>query len=381
MIAISRRIAAILAIVATIIAGPAYGACIPGQGLGVSRVIDIDTSTGPLFGDLSRYPREATFLGPKEVVLTFDDGPMPWITKSILDTLDSHCTRATFFSVGRMAVAYPASVRDVMARGHTVGTHTWSHPLSLRRLNPEAAIEEVERGFAAVALAAGQPIAPFFRFPGLNDNAALLTHLQSRGVGSFTVDVVSNDSYIPDAARLAQRTLAAIEARGGGIVLFHDIKVSTARALPEILNELNRRGYKVVHLRSKHVFEPLPQYQAALGPVVAKAMPVSGAKLGLVPFYAAAPRPVPLPDTIAVAALASAPKIFTAGASEYGQPRVGMKKPRVRVGAHSASQVEGRGQPVSAARVRTGTYKSGGWVTTLSPIRRDRRASADAYRP
>ena len=69
-------------------------------------------------------------------MLTFDDGPMPWITTSILDTLDQHCTKATFFSVGRMAIAYPETTRAIMLRGHTLGTHTWSHPLNIARLAP-----------------------------------------------------------------------------------------------------------------------------------------------------------------------------------------------------------------------------------------------------
>src|SRR5512137_2314374 len=81
----------------------------PAQALGVERVVEIDTASGPLYGDISVLSREDTFLKPREVVLTFDDGPMPWITKSILDTLDRFCTKATFFSVGRMAIAYPAT--------------------------------------------------------------------------------------------------------------------------------------------------------------------------------------------------------------------------------------------------------------------------------
>ena len=189
---------ALLSLVAGIagFAAEASAACQPGNGIGLSRIVDIDTRGGPLFGHHTGYQRTQTFLKPKEVVLTFDDGPMPWITKSILDTLDANCTKATFFSVGRMAIAYPATTREVLARGHTLGTHTWSHPLNLKRLKPEGAIDEIERGFAAVALAAGQPIAPFFRFPGLNDNAALLSHLQSRGVGIFTVDAISKQHLI-----------------------------------------------------------------------------------------------------------------------------------------------------------------------------------------
>jgi peptidoglycan/xylan/chitin deacetylase (PgdA/CDA1 family) len=203
----------------------------PESALGVSRIVEIDAKTGPLFGEFTKHEKEPRFLDPKEVVLTFDDGPMPKYTKPILDALDKFCTKATFFSVGQMATAYPDMVKEVIGRGHTIGTHTWSHPMNLRAMSLEKAQDQVERGFAAVALAAGQPIAPFFRFPGLSDSGPLLEHLQRRGIAAFTVDVVSNDSYIGSPQRLASRTLDQIEKQNGGIVLFHDIKASTP-ALP-----------------------------------------------------------------------------------------------------------------------------------------------------
>jgi peptidoglycan/xylan/chitin deacetylase (PgdA/CDA1 family) len=257
--------------------------------LGVSRIVEIDTSTGPLFGAISVETREPRFLGPKEVVLTFDDGPMPAVTRPILDTLDKFCTKATFYSVGRMAIAYPAMTREIMARGHTLGTHTWSHPLNLKRLSLTRAIDEIEKGHAAVTMAAGQPIAPFFRFPGLSDSGPMLKHLQGRGIGAFTVDVVSNDSYISDADRLLQRTLREVETHDGGIVLFHDIKAVTARILPRFLTELKLRGYKVVHIRPKATVAPVKQFDSDLVPMLVKAeqnaaAPGGGAR---VPFYGA----------------------------------------------------------------------------------------------
>jgi hypothetical protein len=128
--------------------------------------------------------------------------------------------------------------------------------MSLPRLAPAAARDQIDSGFAAVAIAADQPIAPFFRFPGLNDSPALLNYLQERGIAAFTVDVVSNDSYIGDPGRLIARTLDHVEADNGGIILFHDIKHVTARALPTILSELKARGYKVVHMRAKKPYKP-----------------------------------------------------------------------------------------------------------------------------
>lgn len=254
------------------------------QSAAPARVIEIDTSAGPLFGDISKQHKEPSFLAEKEVVLTFDDGPMPWVTRSILDTLDAHCAKATFFSVGRMAAAYPDTVREITNRGHTLGGHTWSHPLNLRRLKLDKALDEIERGFTAVALANRDGVAPFFRFPGLSDSAPLLAALQRRGIATFTVDVVSDDSYIADPKRLAALTLARIEARKGGIVLFHDIKPATAKALPAILAELTSRGYRFVHIRAKRRLDLLPGMETAMAPLVRKSADAEG-KSKLIPFY------------------------------------------------------------------------------------------------
>ncbi len=260
--------------VALLSSGQASAGCSdPAEALPVSRVVEIDTSTGPLYGEMSRFEREERFLAPKEVVLTFDDGPMPSVTNPILEALDRYCTKATFFYVGQMAVAYPAVVKDVIARGHTVGTHTWSHPMSLPRRSFAKATAEIDKGFAAVALAAGQPIAPFFRFPGLSDSDPLLGYLQTKGIAAFTVDVISNDSYTASPQRLTDRVTREIQRKDGGIVLFHDIKRSTAKALPGILAWLKANGYKVVHIRAKAPMPAVAGYDAELAPRLAKAEP------------------------------------------------------------------------------------------------------------
>jgi len=278
--------AALVALVAYASPAAADACSSPAKALGVARVVEIDTSGGPIFGSMTRREKEESFLAEGEVVLTFDDGPVPWVTKPILDTLDQFCTKATFFSVGEMALSYPAMVKEVLARGHTVGTHTWSHPNNLKRLSADKAEDEIERGFAAVALAASGDIAPFFRFPGLNDSDELLTYLQSRSIASFTVDVISNDSFIGSPQRIAERTLKQAEARGGGILLFHDLKRPTAKALPAILAGLKAKGFKVVHLRAKAPVVPLATLDAELQPVLAKAR-----TRDVMPFYGPAPGP------------------------------------------------------------------------------------------
>jgi peptidoglycan/xylan/chitin deacetylase (PgdA/CDA1 family) len=260
----------------------------PDKALGVARVVEIDTSGGPIFGSATKREKEASFLAEDEVVLTFDDGPVPWVTEPILETLDRFCTKATFFSVGEMALSYPAMTKEVLARGHTVGTHTWSHPNNLKRLSIDKAKDEIERGFAAVSLAAATGIAPFFRFPGLNDSDELLAYLQSRSIASFTVDVISNDSFIGSPQRIADRTLKQAIAQKGGILLFHDLKRPTAKALPAILAGLKAHGFKVVHLTAKAQVVPLATLDVELQPILAKA-----ASRNVIPFYG----PIPGPKT------------------------------------------------------------------------------------
>src|SRR5690606_32072690 len=135
---------------------------------------------------------------------------------------------------------------------------TWSHPFNLPAMPSERAHREIDEGFAAIAAAAGGSIAPFFRFTGLRDSKALIEYLSKHGIASFTVDVVSDDSFIQDWRRLVEVTLRRVEHSKGGIILFHDIKPATAKALPHILTELKARGYKVVHMRPRHSLEVAP---------------------------------------------------------------------------------------------------------------------------
>ncbi len=236
--------------------------------LGVSRVIALDTALGQRFGRM-QY-REDDFLADREVVLTFDDGPLPRYTKPILAALRAHCTLATFFYVGRMAKAYPDMLKKVYADGHTIAGHTYSHPLNLARRPLASAKYEIERGFLTLEQTLGQKIAPFFRFPGLSDSKPLMAYLRERGVGMFSVDVVSNDSYTRNPKRLARQTMRKLDKLGRGILLFHDIKASTARALPAILAELQKKGYKIVHMKARQEFKPLANDHRKLPGAIAR---------------------------------------------------------------------------------------------------------------
>ncbi len=225
--------------------------------IGVSRVLEIDTSTGPRYGRV-QFKDQLLPLRHKEVVITFDDGPLPSVTKSILRTLKRHCTKATFFAVGKMARAYPKLIQRVAREGHTVGAHTHSHPRDLRHHYFPYSRFQIERGFQDVQTAMGLPIAPFFRFPGLHDYKEMNDYLSDRHIANFSVDIVPGDTSGYSPARIIRNTLSQLRRRGKGILLLHDIKPATAAALPRLLSALKARGYKIVHIVPKKSFKPVP---------------------------------------------------------------------------------------------------------------------------
>jgi peptidoglycan-N-acetylglucosamine deacetylase len=231
--------------------------CPRADALGVSRVLEIDTSGGPWFGTPHGDP---DVLSPGEVVLTFDDGPAHRSTRRILAALAAQCTKATFFMVGEMAAEYPDVVRELVEQGHTVGTHTWAH-LNLKRLPDEEMKTQIEAAFTAVEKAAGSPIAPFFRYPYLSSSDASIAYLRSRNIAQFDIDIDSFDWRTRNAVSVIHRVMSALAHRGRGMILLHDIHPSTAAAVPQLLQELKVKGYKVVHLHPVVAAKTLAGYE------------------------------------------------------------------------------------------------------------------------
>jgi peptidoglycan/xylan/chitin deacetylase (PgdA/CDA1 family) len=153
-------------------------ACDNSGGMGLSRIVEIDTTGGPGFG--FEHFKQYDFLRDKEVVLTFDDGPWPKNTPAVLKALTEECLKATFFEIGEHAVWHPEITKQVIEAGMTVGTHTWAHKDLAK--NPyakdlEQAKQEIEMGNSAVHMAAAG--APVFRFPDLQHTPELLSYSAS----------------------------------------------------------------------------------------------------------------------------------------------------------------------------------------------------------
>ncbi|TKT72789.1 polysaccharide deacetylase family protein [Afipia massiliensis] len=252
----ARRAASILTALSLLTAAASPGtaaaqaADCPGNpdALGTSRTIVVDPKEHPRIGTM-QYGVTLP-LQDREVVLTFDDGPLPAHTNAILDILAAQCVKATFFLVGRMAKEFPQDARRIHDAGHTIGTHSENHPFQFGKLPPERMAAEIDEGVAHVSAALGDPsqLAPFFRIPGLRRSDAVEAALSNRGIMNWSADFPADDWRKISPAQVAHFALSRLEAKGKGVLLLHDIQARTQAALPVILQQLKERGYRVVHV-------------------------------------------------------------------------------------------------------------------------------------
>src|SRR5215510_6417846 len=249
-----RSLRFIVALFVCIVAGASVSASeetCPGNpdALGTSRVLTINPTEFTLLGTI-QY-KETLPLKDHEVVITFDDGPLPPYTDIILDTLASQCLKATYFLVGQMAHAHPSIVRRIYNEGHTVGTHSQNHPRAFERLSKQRVEREVDGGINSVMAALGdaKALLPFFRLPGFGRTDAIERLLENKQLVTWSADVDTDDWWrgsTPEA--IVKRAMRRLNAKGRGIILLHDIHRKTAIALPIILKELKANGYSVVHV-------------------------------------------------------------------------------------------------------------------------------------
>ncbi|MBI4274923.1 MAG: polysaccharide deacetylase family protein [Rhizobiales bacterium] len=246
-----RWFAAQAIVLALISASPAMAAddC-PGKpdAIGTSRTIVVDPRGHPQIGTINYS--ETLPLADREVVLTFDDGPRPPFTTKVLEILAAECVKATFFTIGQMAEAYPEELRKLRDAGHTIGTHSYTHPTYFDAISRDRAELEIEVGVASAAVVLGDrnDVSPFFRYPGLGRTMASEDHLAKRGMMAWSADVLADDWKRVSARDIVNRAITRLEARGKGILLLHDIHPATVVALPTLLRTLKEHGFRIVHV-------------------------------------------------------------------------------------------------------------------------------------
>src|SRR5213080_2954528 len=205
----------------TTAAPAAFAANCPGHpdALGTSRTLVVDPKEHPRIGTM-QY-EETLPLRDHEVVLTFDDGPLPRNSNQVLDILASQCVKATFFIIGGMAQSAPEGVRKLRDAGHSIGTHTQNHPTGMKRMSIERARQEIDDGIASVKTALGDDaaLAPFFRIPGLSRADGVEDYLASQGIQIWSADFPADDWHHISSSRVYDIAIKRLEAKGRGILL------------------------------------------------------------------------------------------------------------------------------------------------------------------
>ena len=233
-----------------LVSGQAFAQVCPGHpdAIGTSRTIVVDPAEHPRVGTM-QY-EETLPLRDHEVVLTFDDGPLPPNTEKILDILASQCVKVTYFLVGEMARAYPATARRMFEEGHTIGTHSENHPLRFDRISTDKVRWEIDQGIEDVTAALGDPddVAPFFRIPGLLRSPAVDDYLAGHHLMTWSADFLADDWRHISSGRVVNLAMTRLEAKGKGILLLHDIHERTVAALPTILHDLKARNFHIVQI-------------------------------------------------------------------------------------------------------------------------------------
>ncbi|MBR0828512.1 polysaccharide deacetylase family protein [Bradyrhizobium manausense] len=218
--------------------------------LGTARVLTVDPKAYPRVGTKS-FPQTLP-LADHEVVLTFDDGPHPPTTSKVLAALAQECVRATFFLIGQHAAEHPDMVKRIAREGHTIGHHSFSHPM-MSQIPFDRSKDNIDRGIAADEMALNgasttTPSTPFFRFPYFESTPATLDLLQSRGIAVFGADLWASDWDEMTPEQTLKLVTDRLAAAGKGIILFHDNKARTAAMMPAFLRYLRENGYRVVHI-------------------------------------------------------------------------------------------------------------------------------------
>jgi len=189
--------------------------------------------------DSSKEPTDKPSPNKKRVALTFDDGPHPVNTVSILNLLDEYEAKATFFMLGNRVDFYPETAKKVAAEGHEIGNHTWDH-MDLTKLDNGEINDEINETTIAIKQAIGtEPTV--FRPPygALNDSVKNTANLP---IVLWTIDTLDWKSRNPEAVL----NIVKSNVKDGSIILMHDIHKTTVEAVSLVLKYLQDEGFEFV---------------------------------------------------------------------------------------------------------------------------------------
>lgn len=212
----------------------------PAQPRRMNQGVDLTVGSLPP-GTLNSYSRAAVN-GPY-IAITFDDGPHASNTPRLLDMLASRRIRGTFFTVGTNVARYPAIVRRIVAEGHEMANHTWTHP-KLSGLSDSGVRGELDRANTGLLSVAG--IAPRMYRPPYGAITARQKQwiMDEYGYPTILWSVDPEDWKRPGPAVITNRILT--NTKPGAIILVHDIHAPSIDAMPATLDGLLSRGFRFV---------------------------------------------------------------------------------------------------------------------------------------
>lgn len=186
--------------------------------------------------------------GTKVAYLTFDDGPTPDITSSILDILKSNDIKATFFVVGKMAEKNPELLLREKNEGHAIANHTYSHNYKYIYSSTGNFLEDLKKGNEVVTSIIGDHNKTLIRFPGGSfGRQAYKKAIESEGYHYVDWNALNGDAEVASASvdRLIRRLHETVQDQKELIILMHDAtgKGTTVQALPEVIEYLKSKGY------------------------------------------------------------------------------------------------------------------------------------------
>ncbi|MEN3353441.1 MAG: hypothetical protein V7640_1599 [Betaproteobacteria bacterium] len=194
-----------------------------------------------LGSNLRRLPEES--VSRREIALTFDDGPDPIVTPRVLDLLDQHQAKASFFCVGAKAAAYPAIIQDIARRGHSVENHTHTHPAAFATYGVRRLRREIEASQETLAALCGRRPA-FFRAPAGVRSPLLDPVLARLGLQYVSWTRRAFDTVDRNPVTVLKRLARKLAA--GDVLALHDGGATLARGrAPVVLEVLPRLMDKI----------------------------------------------------------------------------------------------------------------------------------------
>jgi polysaccharide deacetylase family sporulation protein PdaB len=180
-----------------------------------------------------------------EIALTFDDGPALQYTEDILQVLRSHHVKATFFMLGRWVQQYPDLAREVVADGHAVGDHSWSHA-DLTQISASQAMQELTSTRDIIQQVTGVKTT-LFRPPYRAYNRQILDLASSLHLSTILWSIDPHDWEMPGVGPIISTALG--NAQNGAIILMHDgggDRSQTVTALSSVIEQLQAQGFSFV---------------------------------------------------------------------------------------------------------------------------------------